>query len=118
LQGVFGRRSRQASRVVEGAIPRFRVIVGLCRPSGASGKDKARDDGGPAHSMPQFGLLAGSHRSSGEQRHQLPRIRQRFQCPNCRQRGIHTCIRQRLPRITRAVAELGLELGIGERLLQ
>jgi len=53
-----------------------------------------------------------------EWRHQLPRIRQRLQSPECRQQPVQTCIGQRLHRIMRAVAELDLELSIGERLLR
>ena len=60
----------------------------------------------------------GIARSPGEQCHQLARVRQRFQSPDCRQRGIHTCIRDRPQRIARAVAELALELDIGERLFR
>ena len=40
----------------------------------------------------------------GECSHQLPRIRQRFQSPDCRQQPVQTRIRQRLHRIPRAVA--------------
>jgi hypothetical protein len=47
----------------------------------------------------------------------LLRIRQRFQSPDRRQCGIYTYIRQRLHRITRTVAELGVELGTRKLLL-
>ena len=48
---------------------------------------------------------------------ELLRIRQRFQSPDRRQCGIYTYIRQRLHRTTRAVAELGIELGTRKLLL-